>query len=208
MGRQITSYVGHLDVPTDTSHRHGRLMRRKDSPGSVLSARVVFEWNEKGGGHERRRKNENCSNNSGRSSKPVCSVRTSEPALSVFLTWSFFIGPLIACEEFLAAMFKSAAAVGEDAKTAQAAPPQAANDHPAASDLSKTSAGMRRQGARRLVEAHAAQLDPTGLLAQPHEDAPRRAPPTASCRRRDGWGGSGDDAIPLSCAHTSSTIVP
>src|SRR2546429_9940197 len=57
-----------------------------------------------------------------------------------FLTWSFFIAPLIACEEFLAAMFKSAAAE-EDAKTAQAgAAPQAANDHPPASDLSKTSA--------------------------------------------------------------------
>ena len=27
-----------------------------------------------------------------------------------FLTWSFFIAPLIACEEFIAATFKSAAA--------------------------------------------------------------------------------------------------
>src|SRR5712672_1666854 len=58
-----------------------------------------------------------------------------------FLTWSFFIAPLIACEEFLAAMFKSAAAVEEDAKTAQAgATLQAANDDPPASDVSKTSA--------------------------------------------------------------------
>jgi cytoskeletal protein RodZ len=58
-----------------------------------------------------------------------------------FLTWSFFIAPLIACEEFLAAMFKSAAAVEEDAKTAQAgATLQAANDDPPANDVSKTSA--------------------------------------------------------------------
>src|SRR3979409_29027 len=35
-----------------------------------------------------------------------------------FLTWSFFIAPLIACEEFLAAMFKSAEAVEENAEDA------------------------------------------------------------------------------------------
>src|SRR6266404_2784097 len=59
-----------------------------------------------------------------------------------FLTWSFFIAPLIACEEFLAAMFKPAAAEEEDdAKAAQAGPaPQAAKDDPPASDPAKTSA--------------------------------------------------------------------
>src|SRR3954451_21941102 len=58
-----------------------------------------------------------------------------------FLTWSFFIAPLIACEEFLVATFKSAAAEQEAAKTAQAgAASQAANDDPSAIDLSKTGA--------------------------------------------------------------------
>ncbi len=88
-----------------------------------------------------------------------------------FLTWSFFIAPLIACEEFLAAMFKSAAAEEEVAKTAQAgAAPQAANDHPPASDLSKASAeDETAKGPTASSAAHAAQLNPTGLLAQPHE---------------------------------------
>src|SRR3981189_2525505 len=89
-----------------------------------------------------------------------------------FLTWSFFIAPLIACEEFLAAPFKSAAAEEEDAKAVRAgAAPQAANDHPPASDLSKTSAeDETAKGPAAASEAHAAQFDPTGLLAQPHED--------------------------------------
>src|ERR1700694_1920097 len=38
-----------------------------------------------------------------------------------FLTWSFFIAPLIACEEFLAAPFKAAAAEAEEAEAAQPA---------------------------------------------------------------------------------------
>ena len=43
-----------------------------------------------------------------------------------FLTWSFFIAPLIACEEFLVGIFKSAAAEQEVVKTAHAgAAPQA-----------------------------------------------------------------------------------
>src|SRR5437660_5616860 len=92
-----------------------------------------------------------------------------------FLTWPFFIAPLIACEEFLAATFKSAAAEEEDAKAAQAgAAPQAASDDLPASDPSKTSAeDETAKGPAASSEAHAAQLDPTGLLAQPHEDAPK-----------------------------------
>src|SRR3954454_9111172 len=66
-----------------------------------------------------------------------------------FLTWSFFIAPLIACEEFLAATFKSAAAEEEDAKAAQAgAAPQASNDDPPASDPSKTG-GAEDETAKR-----------------------------------------------------------
>src|SRR5438874_2078249 len=126
-----------------------------------------------------------------------------------FLTWSFFIAPLIACEEFLAAMFKSAAAVEEDSNAAQAgAAPQAADDHPPMSDLSKTSAQDETpKESAASSEAHAAQLDPTGLLAQPHEDAPK--PSTArnevvADASSGGWGGGGgDDAGSSHGAHTS-----
>src|SRR6195256_2411631 len=118
-----------------------------------------------------------------------------------FSTWSFFIAPLIACEEFLAAMFKSAAAEEEDAKAAQAgAAPQAANDHPPASDLSKTSAeDETAKGAAASSEAHAPQLDPTGLLAQPQEDAPKPSTArsevvAAATGGGGGGGGGGDDA--------------
>src|SRR3981189_458902 len=117
-----------------------------------------------------------------------------------FLTWPFFIAPLITSEEFLAAMFKSAAALEEDAKTAQAgAAPQAANDHPPASDLSKTSAeDEEAEGPAASSEAHAAQLDPTGLLAQPHDDAPKpstaRNEAVADASSGGGGGGGGDDA--------------
>src|SRR4030081_3770082 len=116
-----------------------------------------------------------------------------------FLTWPFFIAPLITSEEFLAAMFKSAAALEEDAKAAQAgAAPQAANDHPPASDLSKTSAeDETAKGPAASSEAHAAQLDPTGLLAQPQEDAPKPSTAhteAAAAAEGGGGGGGGDDA--------------
>ena len=76
-----------------------------------------------------------------------------------FLTWPFFIAPLIASEEFLAATFKSAAAEEEDAKATQAgAAPQAANDDPPARDPSKTSAeDETAKGPAASSEAHAAQ---------------------------------------------------
>src|SRR5882757_5785538 len=115
-----------------------------------------------------------------------------------FLTWPFSIAPLIASEEFLAAMFKSAAAEEGDARTAQAgAAPQAANDHPPASDLSKTSAeDETAKGHAASSEAHAAQLDPTGLLAQPHDDAPKpsTARSEAVAAAMGGGGARGDDA--------------
>jgi hypothetical protein len=95
-----------------------------------------------------------------------------------FLTWSFFIAPLIACDEFLVGIFKSAAAEQEVAKSAKAgAAPQEANDHPSAIDPSKT--GAEDETAKRPAassEARAAQLDPTGLLAQPHDDALKPSP--------------------------------
>jgi hypothetical protein len=120
-----------------------------------------------------------------------------------FLTWSFFIAPLIACEEFLAAPFKSAAAEEEDAKAARAgATPPAANDDPPASDPSKTSAeDETAKGPVASSEAHSSQLDPTGTLAQPWEDTP--GPSTAHSEAvaaaggggsGGGGGGGGDDA--------------
>src|SRR3981081_2006868 len=90
-----------------------------------------------------------------------------------FLTRPFLLAPLVAGEEFLAATFKSAAA--EDARAAQAgAAPQAANDDPPASDPSKTSAEDEPAKGRPASQgAHAAPLDPSGLRAQPNEDAPK-----------------------------------
>ena len=109
-----------------------------------------------------------------------------------FLTWPFFIAPLIACEEFLAAVFKSAAAE-EYAKNAQVgAAPQAANDHPPANDLSKTSAELETaKGPAASSEAHAAQLDPTGLLAQPLEDASKSSTARSEEAVAAGGGGGG-----------------
>src|SRR3982074_713922 len=115
-----------------------------------------------------------------------------------FLTWPFFIAPLIAGEEFLAATFKSAAA--EDARAAQAgAAPQAANDDPPASDPSKTSAEDEpAKGPAASSEAHAAQLVPPGLLAQPDEDAPKpstaRSEAVAAASGGGGGGGGGGRA--------------
>src|SRR3954468_13629835 len=94
-----------------------------------------------------------------------------------FLTWSFFIAPLIACEEFLVATFKSAAAEQEAAKTAQAgAASQAVNDDPSAIDPSKTGAEDETfKTPAASLDARASQLDP-GLLAQPHDDALKPSP--------------------------------
>jgi hypothetical protein len=51
-----------------------------------------------------------------------------------FLTWPFFIAPLIACEEFLAAMFKSAAAEEEGAKTAHVGAAPQGGERPSAAE--------------------------------------------------------------------------
>src|SRR3979490_2536753 len=128
-----------------------------------------------------------------------------------FLTWSFFIAPLIACEEFLAATFKSAAAEEEDAKAAQAgAAPQAAKDDPPASDPAKTSAeDETAKEPAASSEPHAAQFDPTGLLAQP-EDAPNpstaRSEAGAAARGGGGGGGGGGDDADSSHHHAHTSI--
>jgi hypothetical protein len=88
-----------------------------------------------------------------------------------FLSWSFFIAPLIASKESLAAAGKSLAAAEEDAAAAQkGAALHAADDDPLAPDLSRTS-GQKEiaNGPAALSAAHAPQVDPIGLAAQPHE---------------------------------------
>ncbi len=109
-----------------------------------------------------------------------------------FLTWASFIAPLIACEEFLAATFKSAAAEEQGAKAAQAdASPQAASDDPAASDSSKTGGADDNTATS---EASAVQLDPTVLLAQPHDDALKPSAARSEAGAAEGSGGGTDAA--------------
>jgi hypothetical protein len=99
-----------------------------------------------------------------------------------FLTWSFFIAPLIACEEFLAAPFKSAAAEVEDGRAGQAAaPPRGTNDDPPAGDPSKTSMkDATAKGPAASSEAHATQLDPTNSRSR------RKIGPQQRCNGRRG----------------------
>ena len=109
-----------------------------------------------------------------------------------FLTWPFFIAPLIAGEEFLAATFNSAAAE-EDAKAALAgASQQAANDDPPARDPSKTSTeDEMAEGPAASSEAHAVQSRSdraSGGAAGRRAQAERRPQRKRSCRRRNGWG--------------------
>jgi len=109
-----------------------------------------------------------------------------------FLTWPFFIVPLIASEEFLAATSKSEGAEQEDAKAASAgAAPQAANDRLPASDSAKTSA--ENEAAREpFASSHTAQFDPAGLRA-PSDEAPNLS--AAHGEVADAaWGGGGDDS--------------
>jgi hypothetical protein len=111
-----------------------------------------------------------------------------------FLTWSFFIAPLIVGEESSAATLKFAPAGEEDAKAAQAnAAPQATNDDSPASDLSKASA--EDQISRQLtasLEARAAQLDPAALLTPlSQEDAPKAG---IAATASGGWDGGSDDS--------------
>src|SRR5882672_7299025 len=112
-----------------------------------------------------------------------------------FLTWSFFIAPLIACEEFIAATFKSAAAEENDPKATQlGAAPQAANDDLQARDPAITSAGDETaKGPAASSEAHATRLDPTGLVAEPYEDAPKPSTARSDAVASESGGGGGGD---------------
>src|SRR3977135_2801818 len=108
-----------------------------------------------------------------------------------FLTWPFVtaIAGLIAGEEFLAATFKSASAEEGDAKAAQAgAALQAANDDPQASEPKSGAEDETAKGPAASSDAHAAQFDPTGLVAQPVAHA------SAGGGGGGRGGGGGDDA--------------
>jgi cytoskeletal protein RodZ len=127
-----------------------------------------------------------------------------------FLTWPFFIAPLIAGEEFLAATFKSAAAKEQDAKALQAgAAPRAANDDPPVSDPSKANAeNETTKGPAASSDAHAAQLDLNGLSAQSDEDAPKlsAAHSEAVVAASDESGGGGGD-VAESRHHDAHTSI-
>src|SRR5438270_849704 len=123
-----------------------------------------------------------------------------------FLTWPFFIAPLIASESFSdAATLSSGAPEDEDGKAAQASVAlQSANDDSPATDISKTSAeDESAKEAAASSDIRAARLDPTGLLIQSeHDDAPRHTippseaaiPPAGGGGGGGGDGGGGDDA--------------
>src|SRR5215218_6651214 len=117
-----------------------------------------------------------------------------------FLTWPFFIAPLIAGEEFLAATLKAEAGEEGDGKVARAGVAmQAAYDESQPSDPSKTGAADETaEGPAALPHANAPPPDSTTLPAQPHEDASKPSSPrsesvaTASGGGGGGGGGDGD----------------
>ncbi|SCB54801.1 hypothetical protein GA0061098_103069, partial [Bradyrhizobium shewense] len=114
-----------------------------------------------------------------------------------FLTWSFFIAPLIACEEFLAAPFKSALAEHEDATAAHAgAGPQRTNGELPSSDPAKPGAEDERpKGPAASSETHGGQLDPASLPAE-HTPRPGTGGGEAvAVASYGGEGGGGEDAI-------------
>jgi len=92
-----------------------------------------------------------------------------------FLTWPFFIAPLIAGEEFLSATLKAEAGEEEDGKATQAsAALQAIDDELPARDPAKTGAGNElADGPAALSQVNTPAPDPTSVPAQPHEGAPK-----------------------------------
>src|SRR5260370_20680142 len=86
-----------------------------------------------------------------------------------FLTWSFFLAPLMASDESLAATLKFAAAEEEYGKAAQAgAAAPAANDYPPAADSSETSTvDGKPQGPAPPPDPPAAQPSPTRPFRRP-----------------------------------------
>jgi hypothetical protein len=113
-----------------------------------------------------------------------------------FLTWPFFIAPLIASQEFLTATLKSGAAEQEDAKTALAGlVPHAANGDLPASDPSKMKAeneAVREPSTSS--QAHTAQFDPAGLFGQ-SDDVPKLSVAQSEVAANGGGRDAGDDDV-------------
>src|SRR6478609_3525812 len=82
-----------------------------------------------------------------------------------FLTWAFFLAPLLASKSFVAAMEKPAAADEHATAAHQSTAPHAANDDPPAMDLAKMS-GQNETGFAASSTAHAPQADPIGAAPQ------------------------------------------
>jgi hypothetical protein len=113
-----------------------------------------------------------------------------------FLTWSFFLAPLIAVEAFLSSTFGSAAGEEEDAKAVQAGvTSHMMNNDPAAIDLFKAKAvdevDETTKEAATSLQAHADQAGGTELLAGPLEDA---AKPNSEATAATRTGGRDDDS--------------
>ena len=110
-----------------------------------------------------------------------------------FLTWSFFLAPLIAVEAFLSSTFGSAAGEEEDAKAVQAgATSHVMNNDPAAIDLFNAKAvDETTKEAATPLQAHADQAGGAELLAGPLEDA---AEPNSEATAATRSGGRNDDS--------------
>ena len=125
-----------------------------------------------------------------------------------FLTWPFFIAPLIFNEEFLAATQRSGAAEQEDSKVASVgSSPQAANDDPRASNFLKATA--ENEAAREpsaSSQAHTVQFDPALFPAQ-SDEAPKlsaaQSEVVAAASAGDGDAGSDDVDFRHHDTHTS-----
>ena len=117
-----------------------------------------------------------------------------------FLTWPFFIAPLIAGEEFLSATLKAAAGEEEDGKATQAsAALQGINDEPPAGDPAKAGAADEfAVGPDALSHTNTPPPGPTSVAAQPHEGAAKpssaHTDDVATAHGGGGDGGGGEDA--------------
>ena len=110
-----------------------------------------------------------------------------------FLTWSFFLAPLIAVEAFLSSTFGSAAGEEEDAKAVQAgATSHVMNNDPATIDLFNAKAvDETTKEAATSLQAHANQAGEAELLAVPLEEAAKPNSEAAAATRS---GGRDDDS--------------
>src|ERR1700751_4825262 len=117
-----------------------------------------------------------------------------------FLTWSFFLSPLVAVEEFLSSTFRPAAAGDENAGAAQAAAAcHLGSNDSSAIDLSKTTAADEtNQGLASSSQTQADHAGRTELLAQPDP-----AKPNSEAAAAANIGGRDDDSQHDSAHHAT-----